>query len=219
MEPKFWLERWEHGQTPFHQPEGHPLLPECWPTLRLAAGASVLVPLSGKSRDMLWLARRGHAVTGIELSAHAARDFFAEAGMTPAIQDDGRFTHYAAGNVTIRVGNLFDLDTATIAGFDAFYDRAALIALPPAMRSAYVEHLVATLAPGTRGLLITLDYDPSEMNGPPFAVTDAEMERLFASHADIECLAEREALGGEDDHLRKRGLTTARERVYRLTRR
>ena len=29
------------------------------------------------------------------------------------------------------------------------------------------------------GLLITLDYDQAQMDGPPFAVLDDEVQRLF----------------------------------------
>ena len=36
--------------------------------LGLAKGAAVLVPLCGKSLDLVWLAEQGHAVIGVELA-------------------------------------------------------------------------------------------------------------------------------------------------------
>lgn len=195
------------------------MLPALWPGLGLDTDARVLVPLCGKSRDMTWLAARGHRVTGIELSAQAARDFFVESRLTPTVHLENGFECHRAGNIEIRVGDLFDLDDTSIAGFDAIYDRAALIALPPAMRVAYIEHIIPSLAAGSSGLLITLDYAQHVMDGPPFAVGEAEVERLIGPYAEIERLAERDALGGKDDHLRTRGLTEARERAYRITRR
>ncbi len=50
-----------------------------WPGL--AAGSRVLVPLCGKSVDLLWLVGQGCDVTGVELSEIAVRAFFAEAGI------------------------------------------------------------------------------------------------------------------------------------------
>ena len=44
--------------------------------LDVQAGDNILVPLCGKSLDMLWLAERGFQVTGIEISELAVQDFF-----------------------------------------------------------------------------------------------------------------------------------------------
>ncbi len=61
---------------------------------------------------------------------------------------------------------------------DAVYDRAALIALPEQMRPAYVSQM-KTLTGVVPQLLITLSYDQSRMNGPPFSVTNEEVDRLY----------------------------------------
>ena len=71
-----WRSRWAEGRTGWHEPEGNAGLHAAWPAL--PEHSSVLVPLCGKSPDLLWLAKRGHEVTGIELSEIAVRDFFAE---------------------------------------------------------------------------------------------------------------------------------------------
>ena len=51
----FWLEKWKSGSTGFHQDSVNPYLPEHWPQADVDSGSTVLVPLCGKSRDMLWL--------------------------------------------------------------------------------------------------------------------------------------------------------------------
>jgi thiopurine S-methyltransferase len=63
--------------------------------------------------------------------------------------------------------------------------------------------------------LITLDYDQSEMSGPPFCVQHQEVERLFSSRYQIDELASLDALL-DSPHFRQRGLTALTERIYRL---
>ncbi len=78
MHHDFWHERWRTGQTGFHQQSVHPFLERWWPRLGVPPDARVYVPLCGKSLDMAWLAKRGHAIVGSELSRVAIEEFFAE---------------------------------------------------------------------------------------------------------------------------------------------
>lgn len=218
MTQDFWRSRWENRQTGFHQPEGQPLLRQYWPELGLAPASRVLVPLCGKSVDMQWLAARGHRVTGIELSEIAARDFFAEAGLDYRRRRAGAFDCYTGEHIEIRVGDFFDLPADELTRFEAFYDRAALIALPCETRRAYVDHLMGGLRRGATGLLITFGYDPAQMDGPPFNVDDEDVGTLYGRYAHVDLLAERRGLPA-GDHLRERGLTDAREGIYRIVKR
>jgi thiopurine S-methyltransferase len=113
------------------------------------------------------------------------------------------------------VGDFLALPAAVIADVQGWYDRAALIALPPAMRARYVDHLLAHLAAGTPGLLITFAYDQQLMEGPPFAVHEAEVRRLMADRADIDLLEMRRNVPFSE-HLRDKGLADAHDDVYRL---
>lgn len=63
-----WLQCWRDRQTAFHQKAVNQLLARFWPSLDLAKGSRVFVPLCGKSLDMIWLAQQGHEVIGVELS-------------------------------------------------------------------------------------------------------------------------------------------------------
>lgn len=215
MKQDFWLERWKQGQTGFHQAEGHPLLRKYWPQVAPGSSSHVLVPLCGKSQDMIWLADQGHRVTGIELSEIAAQEFFAESGLDYRRERNGSFDCFIGNHIEIRVGDIFDLPAAGLTRFEAFYDRAALIALPEDMRRAYVTHLMSGLPRGATGLLITLGYDPSLMDGPPFNVDDADVGDLYGRYAHVDLLAERRGLA-KDDNLRKRGLTDVRDGIYRI---
>lgn len=220
MDQDFWLNKWQQGQTGFHQPEGQSLLHEYWPQLELPPSSNILVPLCGKSRDMLWLANQGHHVTGIELSDIAAQEFFAEAKLDYQRAQLEYFDCFKSTRIEIRVGNIFDMPANELMRFDGFYDRAALIALPKELRQRYVDHLMAGLPSGAIGLLIAFSYDPALMSGPPFSVNDEMVGHLYSRFAHVDLLAERRGLDS-DSSLRKRGLTDkdTRESVYRIVRR
>ncbi|TVT88734.1 thiopurine S-methyltransferase [Pseudomonas sp. RGB] len=216
MEPKFWQERWARNQIGFHLPEVNPYLQRHWPKLALAEGAKVLVPLCGKSLDLMWLASLGYRVLGVELSEQAVEAFFSEQGLVPRISQRGVFKVYQADLIEVWCGDFFALDAEALADCSALYDRAALIALPPLMRAQYAEHLNALLRPGCQGLLITLDYDQTQKAGPPFAVTDDEVKVLLGSHWTVQVVEEQDILG-ESWKFVQDGVTRLEERVYQLT--
>ena len=68
-----------------------------------------------------------------------------------------------------------------------------------------------------QGLLVTLDYDQAQKAGPPFAVSDEEVQVLLAPHWALERLEERDILG-ESWKFVQDGVTRLEERAYRLTR-
>jgi len=107
MDAEFWLERWREGRTHFHQEKISPLLQKYWPTLALPAAGQVLVPLAGKSLDMLWLAAQGHRVLGVELSQLAVEQFFNENNLQAAQRDCAYGVHYVCGNIEIICGDIF----------------------------------------------------------------------------------------------------------------
>ncbi|UTW08337.1 thiopurine S-methyltransferase [Pseudomonas benzenivorans] len=218
MHEEFWQARWAQGQIGFHQVEVNPCLLRCWPGLASPNGAQVLVPLCGKSLDLVWLAGQGHRVLGVELARKAVEDFFIEQRLQPQVSRQGDFEVYRAGDIELWCGDFFALTAEHLVGCTALYDRAALIALPAEMRVRYAAHLSAILAPGTRGLLVTLDYAQAQMDGPPFAVSDAEVRGLLAQDWQLRFLESRDVLE-ENGRFRQRGLQYLDERVYRLSRR
>ncbi len=217
MEPKFWQERWARNQIGFHLPEVNPYLQRHWPTLALPDGAKVLVPLCGKSLDLMWLASHGLRVMGVELSEQAVEAFFSEQNLTPRISQRGGFKVYQADLIELWCGDFFALEAEMLADCTALYDRAALIALPPLMRAQYAEHLSHLLQRGCQGLLVTLDYEQTQKAGPPFAVTDEEVKVLLGAHWALQVLEEQDVLG-ESWKFVQDGVTRLEERVYRITR-
>ncbi len=218
MNREFWLQRWAQGEIGFHQPEVNFYLQRYWRMLQVASGATVLVPLCGKSRDMMWLCAQGHHVVGVEISRHAVEQFFEENALRAHCEYRPPFRHCSAGGVSLLLGDIFDLQPSAVGVIDAVYDRASLVALPPAMRLHYVEHLTVLLRPGGSMLLITFEYDQQQMSGPPFAVLESEINTLFRAAFQLEILCTTDALEFYP-RFRARGLTGLQERVYRLVRR
>lgn len=209
MEAGFWHAKWEKGEIGFHQDDVNPLLLEHFGELALAPGSRVFVPLCGKTRDIRWLLASGHRVAGAELSRVAVEQLFAEMDLAPSVSQVGPLTRFAAENIDIYSGDIFELTGGALGQVAAVYDRAALVALPAAMRQRYAEHLVA-LTGRARQLLIAYDYDQSRQDGPPFAVGAAEVRHLYGRHYALTRLASTEVAGG------LRGKCPASEQVWLL---
>lgn len=218
MQAEFWQQRWESNQIGFHQEAVNPCLKRHWPDLGLAADSRVLVPLCGKSLDLSWLAAQGMRVLGVELAQKAVEDFFTEHRLEPQIRQHGAFLVYEAGPVELWCGDVFALSAADVADCRGLYDRAALIALPPPMRERYAAHLNRIMVQGARGLLITLDYDQAQLDGPPFSVPDQDVQALFAQSWQLQGVQVRDVLG-ESPKFVKAGASRLEERVYRLSKR
>lgn len=216
MQKEFWLERWQREETGFHEGVANTYLTQFWHELHLAYGSGVFVPLCGKSVDMQWLREQGHPVVGVELSEIAAQAFFRENDYTPKHSSDDRFEYYAANDIHIKCGDFFDLRPADLAGVKAVYDRAAMVALPPEMRRQYAQHLLNILPAQAQILLVAFDYHQAEMQGPPFALSSAEVQALYRQHADIRLLAQVDVLA-QNPRFQKRGLSRLQESIYLLT--
>lgn len=217
MEPEYWLNRWQRGEIGWHGDETNRHLRTFWPQLGVPAGALVLVPLCGKTRDLLWLASRGDRVLGVEISELGAKSFFSENGLDPTVTNEPGFRRYRVDQIEILCGDFFDLQPEQLGHVGAVYDRAALIALPRDQRVRYAAHLESLIPYQVPRLLVTLEYDQSAQSGPPFSVPAAEVHRLFEEHHRVRELACFDVID-ESPGPRQRGLTKLLERVYRLDR-
>ena len=195
MNPEFWQSRWQEGRIGFNQSAVNPLLIKYWPELQLPVGSRVFVPLCGKSIDMQWLAAQGYDVVGVELIESAVQAFFAEQNMVPTVHEHTTIPtlKYYQGQlsgqtITLWVADIFALTSDDLGSIDAVYDKAALIALPSDMRVAYSEqiHKMSGNAPQ---LLITLNYEQSKKNGPPFSISDEQIKQYYGEHYQISKLA------------------------------
>lgn len=194
-----WLERWQEGRTGWHEPAGNRHLQAHWST----TSRRVLVPLCGKTPDLLWLEGQGNEVVGVELSAIAARDFFLDNEL-PFTVDATRYKAVDR-HITIVCGDYFAFNDAS---FDAIYDRAALIALPRDMRPAYAAHTSALLTPDAFHLLVSIEYDQSIVKGPPYSVRGDE---VLAYWPQLQLVGENEDIRNAPPKFRQAGVQSMRE--------
>jgi len=217
MDKNFWHRRWQKNEIGFHMTEPHHFLQQFFPLLQTQPTDSVFVPLCGKSPDLVWLREEGLKVVGIELSRTAIVAFFNENDLPGHWTDEAVLPFCSAEGYKLYCGDFFDLTATEVSGINAYYDRGALVALPPEMRVRYVAHMAALMPPGGRVLLISYSYNQSETKGPPFSVPQQELETLFSERFRVEILSEEDALRSHQG-LVARGVTKLMEYAVLLTR-
>lgn len=195
METQFWHNKWQNRELGFHNEHPHPLLVEHVKQLNLAPNSRIFVPLCGKSIDIVWLADQGHKVIGAELSVIAVAEFFEALGQTPKLETCGELQKYSAGSITIFQGDIFKLKAEQLGAIDVVYDRAAFIALPDTMRQSYSTHLIE-LTRHAKQLLISIEYDQTQMDGPPFSLPKTKIEDHYQNLFNIQKLDEMPYPGG-----------------------
>jgi len=184
MDADFWHKRWRDNQIGFHMSEANPLLVKYFNKLQLAKGSRIFIPLCGKTLDIAWLLSLGYRIAGAELSEAAIKQLFTELDIEPAITLSNNTIHYSAENLDIYVGDIFELSAEKIGSIDAIYDRAAIIALPQPMRIKYTSHL-RNITQTAIQLIITYEYDQSLMSGPPFSISEAEINEHYQNYYEI----------------------------------
>jgi thiopurine S-methyltransferase len=197
IDAKFWHERWEKQEIPFHERKPNPIIVKHFARLGLRKGERVFVPLCGKTLDIHWLLSKGYRVAGAELSQIAVGQLFDELGMEPTISKakSGSGLKYSAKNIDIFVGDIFEVTRARVGVIDAIYDRAALVALPEAVRKRYSAHLMK-LSNRVPQLVVTYDYDQSALPGPPFSISNPELVQHYGRNYDLVLLNSQVLPGG-----------------------
>ena len=179
-----WQERWELGQIGWHNSAVNKNLLQYKNILwQDHVHPTILVPLCGKSLDILWLAEQGASVIGVEMVEKAIVDFFTENALGYAIEDVQGVSVYRATEkkITIVACNFLDVSTSLIGGVHAIYDRASFVAIDPTYKQQYVNTCLGVLEKEGNILLLTYDSPATEMQGPPFPVKDGVIERLYAN--------------------------------------
>ena len=209
---EFWKNRWKNKQTGWHRKAYNDMLVKHWPSLNIETECSVLVPLCGKSLDMRWLVEQGYSVVGLEMVEEAVQTFFKEQGLESEVGHLETQVKHTSPPYTILQGDVFDV-TPEMVQAEAWYDRAAMIALPVESREDYVQQIRKLTTSGSCGLLITFAYPQEQMEGPPFALHDDDVIRLFAHGFKVERL---ETLQLEDE--KDRGLSDVYSSVFKIQR-
>ena len=215
MEASFWKSVWTKRALGFHLPFVHPILKRSLPLFDLAPDARLFLPLCGKTLDIAYLlSLADFHVTGIELSEIAIGELFEQLNLEPLVSTWHGGRLWRSGRLRVFEGDFFELTPEELGPVALTYDRAALVALPADLRARYAQRLVL-LTDTVEQLLISFEYDQSRMPGPPFAVTGAELERLYGSHYRLQELSRKDVIANQPAFL-ERGLQHFEEVAWRM---
>lgn len=184
MKKQFWLDSWDEGgfKTSFHKKDIHPYILKHLPPNQLQ-GKRLLVPLCGKSVDLVYFAQHALEVIGVELSQKAIYQFFEEQELD--YEQKGCF--YKSGNLTLIQGDFFALDSTAVGAIDLVYDRAALVALPLSMRLPYIQKIKDLLPNHAQLFINTLEYFPIKEE-PPFSISATDLASYYGEEFEIQHL-------------------------------
>ncbi|MCI5072493.1 thiopurine S-methyltransferase [bacterium] len=179
---KPWHQRWAENNIGFHQQNINQHLQDYVKQHQQQLGEHVLVPLCGKSMDMLWLKKQGFKVTGIEISQQAIQSFFTENNLEYEIDLVKQGQCYRAEDIQILEKSFFDVNQEDLlTKVNWVYDRAALIALDESLRKAYASHLKKLIPQAKHMLCICIEKSIGDESGPPFSVMEKEVRHLYQS--------------------------------------
>lgn len=187
-------------------PEGYPGLQRHWASLNLGPHPQVLVPLCGKSIDLITLENMGADVIGVEISEKAILSFFDEQQRRYEAESYAGFKIFRSGDINLWQGDFLKFPKLAVPRVGLIYDKAALVALPPKNRIAYANKLLSLAGPETKILLHHFIYPQEEMPGPPFSVSTSEIEEYFSGRFTISLLEEDQIPSKRFKPFQRRGL-------------
>jgi len=189
----YWENRWATGQSQWHKNEVNPLFLKWFDECkgRRARGTMetdmrFLFPLCGKSRDLIWVYRKGYYVTGIEAVASVVDALYTEANIPYTKyyekEIDGWIYESSGDNAKLKVFccDVFKMSMRLLRyPVDRVYDIKSYVAIEREDREKYIRIILSMVTSKFRYLLIAVQYDPTRFAGPPRHVDRAELTNLF----------------------------------------
>lgn len=170
LNPNFWQERFDTGQTGWDRGAPSPQLIH-WIVNGELKPCRIAVPGCGKGWEVAELAARGFDVTGIDYTPGAVKESqanLAQRGLTAKIIQADVLTHMPE------------------TPFDAVYEQTCLCALDPDHWIAYAEQLARWIRPGGYLYILFMQVErpgakEGLKQGPPFHCDINAMHALFNS--------------------------------------
>lgn len=211
-----WHSHWTRKSPGFHEGQVNSYLQQFLPLYDLQPGDTIFMPLCGKAVDILWLSQQGYQVIGVELSEVAIESFFAESEIDFVKVQHENLLAYESPGITLYLGDYMNMQADYLTGCKLVYDRASIVAIESFNRKSYKRKMLDIVSPGTPMLLVTLDYDQTVMQGPPFSVPVSEIKQLYQPEYQLELLQSSEQIE-ERPKWREIGLGSLLESALRLT--
>jgi len=169
--PEFWTDLYARGRDGWELRQPAPPLVEFVERTPPPPGR-VAVPGCGRGHDVRYLCRRGYEAVGFDFSRTALREAVA---LGRAEGSPAEFVER----------DIFALARDHANAFDGVWEYTCFCAIDPARRGEYVRSMAAILRSG--GWLLACFFPMRRRGaGPPFAVSQREVRRLFGARFRIE---------------------------------
>lgn len=129
---EFWTSVWEEGVIRFHQQNYNAQMVHFFDSINLKE-KSVLIPLAGKTKDILYFLEKGAHVTAVEFYEGAVLDFFKENNLS--YTKEGNL--FKGDHIHFYACDFFDLKSAH--PFDVMYDRASQVVFQKKLESVIIH--------------------------------------------------------------------------------
>jgi thiopurine S-methyltransferase len=169
---EFWSQVWDEGTIRFHQNSYNSEMIKYFKDINLQ-GKSVLIPLAGKTKDILYFLEKGAIVTAIEFWEPAVISFFEENNIPYKKHGYSFF----ADNLTFHAMDFFNFSTDK--PFDVLFDRASQVVFNKTDRPRYYQYISKLIDPKTTLLLYSIDHNGPFEYGPPHKIPKAEIVTAY----------------------------------------
>ena len=193
----FWSQTfWSTGNLPWHIKNTNEFLVRHLDSLtKEGETPTVLVPLCGKTADLVYLRDKGFKVIGVEGNRQPIEYFKMESGLRlkEGVLNGVIFHETEDHKLTIFQTDFLFMNIPSLEGtIDCVWDRAALNAISIHQRKDYITTVKKLLkATSFRYLLSAYEYDVDKGDGPPYSLPQEDVQQLLANFAGITKLEEK----------------------------
>ncbi len=177
MEIKMWEQAWEDRNIGFHQSEYNKIMTEHFDKIDLK-DKTILIPLAGKTSDILYFLRKGACVVAVEVVQSAVEEFFNDNKMTFEKKEN----LYLSNNLLFYCDDFFKAHEYINKEIDYIYDRASNVALPRELRQKYYKTISKLVHNKTDFLIISFKHNGPLDFGPPFSIPVDEIESNYRAY-------------------------------------
>ena len=198
-----WEQDWTTDNPEFHSDEVNAMLIKQHDEFTSGRNnLRILVPLCGKSLDMVWLADQGHTVVGVELIRKGIEAFLRdnklthrEEPITLAPEVQGTIFKVNEKDISLFECSIFDFSSEVAGGqFDCIWDRGAMTAINVMKEerlTQYRDVMLACLKPDGRYFIEF--FAPESPEGMPSTfkfISEKSLTKLFEERCTIRFVGE-----------------------------
>ena len=196
-----WEQDWTTDKPEFHSDEVNSMLmKQHHEFTRGRKNLRILVPLCGKSLDMIWLADQGHSVVGVELIRKGIEAFLqgnkltcSEERISLGSEIQGTIFQVNEKYISLFECSIFDFSAEVAGGqFDCIWDRGSMTAInvmKDERLKQYSDIMLACLKPDGRYLLEFFAPESLEGMPPTFKfISEEKLTEIFGERCTIRFL-------------------------------